>query len=374
MHLKELFSQLIACNSISSIIAEQDQGNRNVIDLLANLLGGMGFSCEVMPVAENKANLIATYGNGPGGLVLAGHTDTVPCDPSLWSSDPLQLSERENRWYGLGSCDMKGFFPLIVEAFKQHREATFKQPLIVLATADEETSMDGAKALAAQGRPQARAAVIGEPTGLRPINMHKGMMMEKLVITGSSGHSSNPALGNNALETMHGVMTQLLALRDKMVAQKHPGFAIDHATMNLGCIAGGDNPNRICGHCTLGFEIRPIPGMNLDQLQRDIESQIADLAARDQVGWQLDKLIVPPFQGSDQSQLVALCEQLTGHRAESVAFATEAPFLQQLGMDVVVLGPGNIEQAHQPDEFLAMDRIQPTVDFLAKLIGRYCLQ
>ena len=233
--------------------------------------------------------------------------------------------------------------------------------------------MGGAKALVDAGAPVARSAVIGEPTNMRPVKMHKGIMIEKLTVTGRSGHSSNPELGNNAMESMQRILGQLMAMRDRMKEQKHAGFLIDHPTLNLGCIQGGDNANRICGHCFLAFEIRPLPGMDLNQLQADLERQIAGTAERDNMGWSLKKLIVPPFNSGDQSELVALCEKLTGHAAESVAFATEAPYLQQLGMDVVVLGPGDIDVAHQPNEFLPLDRVQPTINFLSQLIGRCCL-
>jgi len=370
---KDLFRQIIASNSISSTSAELDHGNLQVINLLANHLRDLGFKCEIMHTAPNKANLIATLGSGPGGLVLAGHTDTVPCNESLWQSDPFQLSERDNRLYGLGSCDMKGFFPLAIEAAKQHLDKKLQHPLIILATADEESSMAGAQALVKAGIPKARRAVIGEPTGLRPVSLHKGIMVEKLSVIGHSGHSSDPSLGKNAMETMQRILQQLMTFRDQLQQQKHPGFVIDYPTLNLGCIHGGDNANRICGDCYLAFEIRPVPGMDLDQLQTDLECQIASIAKADKVDWHLDKLLVPPFCAEDHSELVALCETLTGHSAQSVAFATEAPYLQQLGMDVVVLGPGDIDVAHQPDEYLALDRVRPTIDFLSQLIGRCCL-
>lgn len=370
---KDLFKQIIASNSISSTSAELDHGNMQVINLLANHLRDLGFQCEIMQTAPNKANLIATLGSGPGGLVLAGHTDTVPCNENLWQSDPFQLSERDNRLYGLGSCDMKGFFPLAIEAAKQHLDKKLQHPLIILATADEESSMAGAQALVKAGVPKARRAVIGEPTGLRPVSLHKGIMVEKLSVIGHSGHSSDPSLGKNAMETMQRILQQLMTFRDQLQQQKHPGFVIDYPTLNLGCIHGGDNANRICGDCYLAFEIRPVPGMDLDQLQTDLERQIASIAKADKVDWHLDKLLVPPFCAEDHSELVALCESLTGHSAQSVAFATEAPYLQQLGMDVVVLGPGDIDVAHQPDEYLALDRVRPTIDFLSQLIGRCCL-
>ncbi len=206
--LIEQLRQLVGTSSISSTDPRWDQGNRAVIDLLANWLADMGFQVEIQPVTPrgDKANLIATLGSGPGGLVLAGHTDTVPFDEGRWHSDPLGLTERDNRLYGLGSADMKGFFPLAIAAASAFSAASLKQPLILLATADEESSMQGARQLAAAGRPRGRAAIIGEPTSLVPVRMHKGIMMEAVRVTGRAGHSSNPELGNSALEGMHAVI------------------------------------------------------------------------------------------------------------------------------------------------------------------------
>ena len=371
--ISDVMSRLIACNSVSSIDPTLDHGNLEVISLLANYFEVLGFKCEIMKLADKKANLIATLGTGPGGLVLAGHTDTVPCDEQLWDSNPFALTERNNSWIGLGCCDMKSFFALSIAALQQHHGKNLRHPLIIIATADEESSMRGARALVAAGTPVARRAIIGEPTGMRPVSMHKGIMIEKLAVTGRSGHSSNPYLGRNAMETMHKIISQLMVLRDRMRHQKHPGFEIDYPTLNLGCIRGGDNANRICGHCFLAFEIRPLPGMNIDQLQFDLESEIAKIAGADRAEWNLERLLVPPFKANENSEMVSLCEKLTGHTSGSVAFATEAPYFQELGMDVVVLGAGDIEVAHQPNEHLMLDRINPNVQFLYELIGHCCL-
>ena len=150
--------QLVGTPSVSSTDPSWDQGNRAVIDLLASWLSDMGFRVEIQPVSPDgdKANLIATLGSGPGGLVLAGHTDTVPFDEGRWQSDPLALTERDNRLYGLGSTDMKGFFPLAIAAASAFSVDELRQPLILLATADEESSMSGARQLAAAGHPKAR--------------------------------------------------------------------------------------------------------------------------------------------------------------------------------------------------------------------------
>lgn len=370
-----MLQEIVACNSISSVNPSLNQGNRGVIDLLAGWLENLGFRTEVMPLTTpGKANLIATLGSGPGGLVLAGHTDTVPCDESLWRQDPFRLTERDNRLYGLGACDMKGFFPLVLEAAKSVLDKPLKEPLIILATADEESSMAGAIALAEAGKPRARHAIIGEPTGLRPINMHKGILIEKLAIKGRSGHSSDPSLGVNAMESMSRSLNALLQFRDELKHRyQNPMFAVSYPTMNLGCIHGGNNPNRICGDCELGFEIRPLPGMDINELHGALASRLEDAMSEDGTTFSLEYFGLPPYQSMPESALVRLCEKLTGHAAESVSFATEAPYLQQLGMDVVVLGPGDIAQAHQPDEYLAMDRLEPTLALLRNVIAQSCL-
>ncbi len=210
---------LVAEPSVSCALPDWDMSNQRVIELLANWCQDLGFNTRILPLKQSgKANLLASLGGGDGGLVLAGHSDTVPYDAKRWQTDPFKLTEKDGKLYGLGATDMKGFFPVILEAVKPYVGREFKHPLILLATADEESSMSGARALAREGLAgfSPRFAVIGEPTSLVPIRMHKGIMMESIRVRGQSGHSSNPALGNNALEAMHQVMGQLLSLRSEL--------------------------------------------------------------------------------------------------------------------------------------------------------------
>jgi acetylornithine deacetylase len=376
--LRVQFDALLQTQSISCSQPNLDQSNLGVIHLLAAWLEELGFSCRIQDIPDEpgKANLIATLGSGPGGLVLAGHTDTVPCDPELWQHDPFKLTQADGRWYGLGSCDMKSFFALIIEALKEYADQPFKHPLIILATADEESSMSGAQALAATDLSNARYAVIGEPTGLKPVRVHKGIMMERIDIIGQAGHSSDPSLGSNAMEAMHRVIGDLLTMRTQWQKRwNDPLFSVPVPTMNLGCIHGGDNPNRICGKCALEFDIRPLPGMDPDALRADIRAQLKIIAIEQAVDITYNPLFpgVPPFETAADTAIVKACEQLTGHSAGSVAFATEGPYLNRLGMQTLILGPGDIDQAHQPDEYLEMDRIDPTVKILRGLIKQFCL-
>lgn len=376
--LTGLLQQLIALPSISCTKPELDQGNRNVINTLANWLEDLGFTAEIQPLNSDgsKANLIATIGKGSNGLVLAGHTDTVPFDENCWNYDPFKLTEADNRLYGLGTADMKSFFALIIEAIRDLDLSSLQQPLIILATADEETSMSGAKAVSANHLSGARFALIGEPTGLKPVRMHKGMMMEAIKLTGLSGHSSNPALGNSALEAMHMVMTELMKWREELQnTNKNPLFEIPVPTMNLGHIHGGDNPNRICGHCELQIDIRPLPGMKLTDLRHELEQRLQTTLAGTMVSYETQALFdgVAAVETPADSKLVKAAEKLTSASSQAVAFSTEAPFYNKLGMDTVVLGPGHINQAHQPNEYLGTDQIKPTVKLIKDLVNRFCM-
>ncbi len=373
--------EVIKLPSVSSADPHIDMSNRPVIDYLAQELGDLGFKCEILSSpagksGEEKFNLIATYGSGPGGLVLSGHTDTVPFDGELWSQDPFSLTEKDNRLYGLGVTDMKGFFPLVMAACAPLLEKEFKAPLIVLATADEETSMQGARTIAELGRPRARAAVIGEPTGMKPVRNHKGIMMESIRLTGASGHSSDPGLGRNALEAMHEVIADLMVYRQELGQRyNNPLFEIPVPTLNLGVIHGGDNPNRICGHCKLEFDIRLMPGMNIDTTREEIKQRVHGIVDPMGIEFAMEPLFsgVPAFFAGENSKLLEQAEKLTGHSGISVAFGTEGPFLQELGMDTIIMGPGNIDQAHQPDEYMSLDMLNPCVDVLEKLIIAHCL-
>jgi acetylornithine deacetylase len=351
--------QLIAIPSISCTRPGLDQGNREVIDTLAGWLEDLGFAIEIQPVNNNgsKANLI-------------------PFDEHRWHSDPFRLTEINGHFYGLGTADMKSFFALVIEAIRDLPLSALKQPLIILATADEETSMNGARALNQGHLSAARFALIGEPTGLKPVRMHKGMMMEAIRLTGLSGHSSNPALGHSALEAMHRVMSDLLQWRTELQQTYHnPLFEVPVPTMNLGHIHGGDNPNRICGHCELHIDIRPLPGMDIAELRAELESRLQQTLAGSMITYQTEALFdgVPAVETPADSALVKTVEKLTGASAEAVAFSTEAPFYNRLGLDSVVLGPGNISQAHQPNEYLAMEQITPTVKLIKDLVTHICM-
>lgn len=370
---------LVATPSVSCTSSDLDMSNLDVVHCLAEWLEDLGFHVRIqqLPGDGRKANLIARLGDGPGGLMLAGHTDTVPCDEHRWSHDPFKLAEVDGRLYGLGTADMKGFFPIALAAAGRFRDAQLNEPLYVLATADEESTMAGARALVESEAPRARCAVIGEPTGMRPVRTHKGIMMLTIRVQGGSGHSSDPRLGVNALDVMHEVMGALIDLRAELAARhRNHAFEVEVPTLNLGCLRGGDNPNRICSHAELQIDIRLLPGMDSDAVLEELQRRMARVAEAGCTDVLVEPIYrpIPPFEVAPDAAFVKQVEAITGQAAGAVAFGTEGPFLQQLGTETVILGPGRIEQAHQPDEHLELATVQPTIDVLERLIHACCLR
>lgn len=379
--LREMIAGLVREPSISSTDAALDQPNEAVSDRIADWANAAGFRVRRMPVPDRpgKLNVACAWGptdfEGSAGLVLSGHTDTVPTNDADWSSDPFTLTEREGLLYGLGVADMKSFVALALTAARRIDPDRLRSPLIVLGTADEESGMDGARALVDAGEALGQRAIIGEPTGGVPIRMHKGVMMQSVHLIGRAGHSSDPSLGASALDGLHAVLGALAEVRREWAGtHAEPAFAVPAPTLNFGHCHGGDAPNRIAASAELTFDIRVVPGMDPDAIRELLTARIDRALEGTGVAATLADLCppVPPFAARPDSELVATLESITGQRARTVAFGTEAPFLMSLGMDTVVMGPGSIDVAHQPDEHLAIAELEPAVALLERLILKYC--
>ncbi len=378
---KDALAELVAIPSVSSVDPALDMSNQPIVDRLANWLADLGFRIEQhdVPGQAGKVNLIARAGPDAAGagLVLSGHTDTVPYDETGWDSDPFTLTEKNGRLYGLGSSDMKSFFPVITEVVREIDLGRLRQPLTVLATADEESNMHGARALVDSGVALGGQALIGEPTGLQPVYMHKGVMMAAIRLIGRAGHSSDPALGENALEGMHAVIGALLDWREELQAEHvNTDFRVPVPTLNLGSIHGGDNPNRICASCELGIDLRPLPGMDVGELKTELRQRVAAAVADLNLELEFCESFdgVAAMQTPREAEVVRVAEQLSGQTAGSVAFGTEGPYLNALGMDTVVLGAGDIAVAHQSNEYVPMDRIVPMQRIVAGMIRHFCME
>jgi acetylornithine deacetylase len=375
--LEQMIRQLVAIPSVSSLQPALDQGNGAVCAQLADWLEPLGFRVELKPVPgmPGKLNLVARSGPGEDGLVLAGHTDTVPCDAALWQSDPFGGELRDGRLYGLGSADMKSFLAVAAHAAARVDLRRLERPLVILGTADEESGMGGAKALVAEGERLGARVLVGEPTSLQPIDRHKGVLMERIRITGRSGHASNPAAGLNAIDGAMAAIRALQAFRARLAAElPELGFPVPGPTLNLGAIRGGDNPNRICASCELDVDLRLVPGMTTASARAGLRAAVSEALEGSGFGLAFAALFagVDPLAPGERRELAVACEHASGHACGAVNFGTEGPLFQQLGMEVVVCGPGEIAVAHQPDESIALAEAARAVEMVEGLVRRFC--
>lgn len=379
---ESMIRSLVSLPSVSSTEACWDQSNEAVIDQLANWLLPLGFDCNKQAIdgLTGKFNLIATL-RGPhcaesGGLLLSGHADTVPFDENAWTHDPFAAQRVDDRVYGLGTADMKSFLAISSKVASSIDPKKLKHPLTILATANEESGMEGARALTRTEVGHAAAAIIGEPTSLQAVSAHKGVLMESIHVQGKAGHSSNPNLGINAIEGMNQVLNALFEFRDQIAQQQvDTRFSVPSTTLNAGCICGGDNPNRIPAHSLLKIDLRVLPGMDNAAVREQLRFHLDSALAGSPYGLSYDVLFdgIPPFESQHDSALLKFVCAESQQEAVAVDFGTEGPFLKDLGLDTIVMGPGNIAQAHQPDEYLDLAQIPGTTLMLNKLIEKYCL-
>ena len=309
--------------------------------------------------------------------MLSGHTDTVPYDAERWTDDPFVLTERDGKLFGLGTADMKGFFAAALHAIARFEPSAFRSPITVLGTADEESTLDGARALAEARERLGRYAIIGEPTGLQPIRKHKGVFYVQVTLRGRAGHASNPALGVNAIDGLQRVLPALQAWREEIgTRHRDDDFEVPTPTLNFGRVTGGDSPNRICAECTLDLDIRLLPGMERATVTAELHDVVA--GALDGGAWEFEVRATgahaDAFVGPSDEAFSRTVETLCGCSAKTALFGTEAPYLAELGLQTLVLGAGDIAVAHQPDEYVTMAAIERATELYANLIQRCCIE
>lgn len=331
----EMLGALVQTPSVSNLSPKLDCSNLAVVEHLASWLDDLDFDISIYPLqTEKKFNMVARKGEGVGGLLLSGHTDTVACNPDQWSSDPFELVRKNDRLYGLGTCDMKGFFPTILQTLDQMPSVGRTAPITVLATANEETDMAGARHLMHSLELTAEAAIIGEPTSLQPVAAHKGIFTMKITTQGKSAHSSNPNLGVNALEGMHELLGALLRFREDLkLRYHHPAFEIPFPTLNLGCLHAGDSANRICNSAELLIDCRTLPGMSSNEIADELRQFLSSFEVEIEMPVKIEMGMPPiePFAAPSDSKLSKLMEHLTRKPVSAVAFGTEAPFFTTYG-------------------------------------------
>lgn len=375
---KQILADLVAFPSVSA------DGNRAVTEHIAALLEAAGARFWFEPDATGtKLNLFATIGpDTPGGVVLSGHTDVVPVAGQPWTTDPFTMVERDGRLYGRGACDMKGFVAACVAMAPVFAARDLKVPVHFAFTYDEEVGCLGAQALtatlAAQGITPA-AAIIGEPSMMQPVEGHKGCFEYTTHFTGLEGHGSSPDLGVNAVQYAARMVNRLCDLRENLKDRTPPdsAFIPPHTTINIGVLAGGVAHNVIPGTARLEWEMRPVQPQDAAFVKAELaalqEEMLAEMhtvypAAAIETETIAEVVGLTPDPASAATRLVM---ELTGaNRAGLVPFGTEAGLFQQIGIPSVICGPGDIAQAHKPDEFLALDQLAACLAMLDRLAER----
>jgi acetylornithine deacetylase len=375
MTVKETLTDLVAIDSVSA------RANGPVIDYLAARCASLGFSVQRFPYIDDqgveKINLLALAGpnstNASVELALVGHTDTVPYDPN-WQ-EALKLTEREGKLFGRGACDTKAFIAATLTAVDSLVLKDLSRPLALLFTADEEVGLIGAKRFADERRMQARFAIVGEPTSLRPMRAGKGYCLAEITVTGREAHSAYPALGTSAVFGAARLIGRLENIARELESETHADFDPPWTTLNVGVVHGGTAKNVVPGLCRFTLEWRPIPGQEPARLLDLLHAAIATETARDSnLVFAVDAARADQgFETSANSELVTLLAGLTGNSAGAVAFGTEAAQLAELGAEAVVLGPGNIREAHRTGEFVPVSELEACVTVLRQAIEKFCL-
>jgi acetylornithine deacetylase len=332
-----------------------------------------------------KANVIAWLGPEPDGsqregLVLSGHMDVVPAEEEGWQSDPFTLTDRGDRWVARGSCDMKGFLAL---AANTALEATgrLREPLALVFTYDEEVGTLGARHLLesyADGRLLPRSAVIGEPTSLRVARAHKGHFKMRITLHGCSAHSGYPHLGVNAIEPAGRVIDALAALRRTLECEPAPYAElfpeVPYVPLNVGTVHGGSAINVVPDRCIVEVGVRPLPSMDSAALVERVRQAVTEELAGLHDAFEIELLSdSPPMFLDDDAPIHRHLRALVGQEADAtVSFATDAGWLQRLGLDCAVFGPGTIEVAHKPNEHVPKGELARARELIGETIRHFC--
>ena len=375
---EQILKKLVGFDTVSS------KPNRACIDFMRDYLDGVGVKSEIIAGKEaGKACLWATVGaEGKRGVALAGHSDVVPVDGQNWTNDPFILTERDGKLFGRGAADMKGFIACALAFVPEFLAAKTGGCFHLAFTCDEETDMSGAMhmtdSLAARAiKPE--WIWIGEPTGLSVVDEHKGVAAYRTHITGVPYHSSRTDKGLNAIE----LMTEFSNLVIEAARQKkekpfaNSRFTPPYSTINLGLIEGGTAENIVAEHCELVWQVRAHPGDYAQDVVDAVEEKARVVfASRPRAKMETCTCFdIPPFLASPHNPgAQKLTQALKCTETKAVGFATEAGIFQKLGAPAVVCGPGFIEQAHQPDEFIDKKQLVACVDLMRSVLLSSCAQ
>jgi acetylornithine deacetylase len=330
--------------------------------------------------ARRKANLFATIGSSkPDGVILSGHTDTVPWDGQAWTVDPLGAEWRGDKLHGRGSADMKGFIGLVVAQTERFLAADLPHAIHYAFSFDEEVGCFGVQHLIADLRDAniaPRLCIVGEPTGMVPAIAHKGVYRWRCCVKGKPAHSSLTPISVNAVEAGARLVSHIAAMGDawRDGPERYDGFDVPFTTSSVGVMQGGIADNVVPEDCTFHYEFRNLPGTDAELMQARVLDEAARLerpmkAVDAGTGFRFETICaVPSFLAREGEEALQLAQRLAGEqRTTLVGFGTEAGLFHRAGISTVVCGPGFIEQAHQPDEFVSLEQLARCEAFLQRL-------
>jgi acetylornithine deacetylase len=369
--------RLVRINTVSR------ESNLALIECIADHLRALDVPIRLTYDAEHrKANLFATIGVGKrDGVILSGHTDTVPWDGQAWTREPLGAVVEEDKLYGRGSADMKGFIGLVVAATERLLAADLPHAIHYAFSYDEEVGCFGVQHLIADLREAniaPRLCIVGEPTGMVPAIAHKGVYRWRCCIKGRPAHSSLTPRAVNAIEAGARLVAHIASMADawRDGAERYEGFDVPFSTACVGVIEGGVSDNIVPEDCRFHYEFRNLPGSDALAMQQRVLDAAAQLerpmkAIDPAAGFAFEDICaIPSFLANERDEAVTLAQRLAGQpRTTLVAFGTEAGHFHRAGISTVVCGPGHIEQAHQPDEFVSLDQLARCEAFLRGLAG-----
>ena len=361
--------------------------NLSLIEYVRDYLASLGAESRLTYNDErSKANLFSTLGpRGVPGVMLSGHTDVVPVDGQAWDSDPFELIEKEGRLYGRGTSDMKSFVAIALALAPEFVERGLRTPLHFAFSYDEEVGCIGVGRLIADFAGtgiKPRSCIVGEPTLMRPVIAHKGKKGFRCLVRGYSCHSAYAPSGVNAVEAAAEAVAFLKAMarRHRDHGPYDRGFDVAHTTVHTGVIRGGTALNIVPQECTFDFEFRHLPGDDPDALLAEftafIEKQLTPemRAIHADTGFSIVPLsVLPALNNGPEVEVVALAQELSGNNdIGKVSFGTEGSQFERAGIPTVVCGPGSIEQAHKPNEYVAIDQVAKCEQFMRRLMDRMC--
>lgn len=378
---REMIERLIAFDTTSR------ESNLALIDFVTDYLKDHGLTPKLIPNEKRtKSNLLVTLGpDEPGGIILSGHTDVVPVDDQDWDTDPFKVVEKDGRLYGRGTSDMKSFSAVALALVPELLRRKPKTPIHIALSYDEEVGCLGVRSMIAdiaRNLPKPKLAIIGEPTDMKVVNAHKGIRSFRTTVTGREAHSSQTDKGVNAVMVAAELIMHIAKLAEEMRERGDPSARFDppYTTTQAGTIQGGTALNILAHHCTFQWEYRYLPGTNSDEIIARFDEYARDtvLPRVRRIAPEADIVTkprshVPALVASTNCPAEALAKQLTGRNAsEAVAYGTEAGLFQEAGIPSVVCGPGNILQAHKPNEYIELSQVDACVAFMRRLIDQAC--